>query len=127
MAKKKKNNEKNLLLYLIAGVVVLLVFIAAINSSTDWRSSAKNIRPTRTPNPARPLPSSFVSPTTVKTFGCIRTGCSGQICADQEMMTTCEFREEYACYQGAICERQANGECGFTPTEELTACLLGMQ
>jgi hypothetical protein len=54
---------------------------------------------------------------------CIRTGCSGQICADGEMITTCEWRPEYDCYRAASCERQADGACGWTDTPELAACL----
>jgi hypothetical protein len=54
---------------------------------------------------------------------CMKTGCSSQVCSDQEVITTCEFRPEYECYKRAICERQRNGECGFTQTPELTACL----
>ncbi|PJE50490.1 MAG: hypothetical protein COV29_03725 [Candidatus Yanofskybacteria bacterium CG10_big_fil_rev_8_21_14_0_10_36_16] len=55
--------------------------------------------------------------------GCIVTGCSGQVCADEEMITTCEYLPEYACYKTATCERQSNGECEWTMTEELTECL----
>ena len=54
---------------------------------------------------------------------CIKTGCSGQVCSDKEVMTTCEWRPEYDCYRRARCERQASGQCGFTPSSELTACL----
>lgn len=54
---------------------------------------------------------------------CMKTGCSSQICSDTEVVTTCEWRSEYECYQKAICERQRNGECGFTQTPELAACL----
>ena len=54
---------------------------------------------------------------------CIVTGCSGQICSDEEVVTNCEFREEYACYKDATCERQDSGECGWTPTESFTACM----
>jgi hypothetical protein len=54
---------------------------------------------------------------------CMKTGCSGQVCADKEVITTCEYKTEYECYKRAACERQANGECGFTPSPELTACL----
>lgn len=54
---------------------------------------------------------------------CFKTGCSSQVCADRDVVTTCEFRPEYACYQKAMCERQRNGECGFTQTAELAACL----
>lgn len=54
---------------------------------------------------------------------CFKTGCSGQVCSDEEVVTTCEFRPEYECYKTAKCERQANGECGFTDTPELRRCL----
>ena len=54
---------------------------------------------------------------------CIKTGCSSQVCSDEEVMTTCEFKPEYECYKKAACERQKNGECGFTQTPELLACL----
>jgi len=54
---------------------------------------------------------------------CIRSGCSGQICSDQEMASDCMFRPEYACYRSAECARQASGECGWTITPELTSCL----
>ena len=55
---------------------------------------------------------------------CIKTGCSSQICADHNVVSTCEFRPEYACYQKATCERQTDGNCGFTKTPELTECLV---
>jgi hypothetical protein len=54
---------------------------------------------------------------------CFKTGCSRQVCADEEVVTTCEYRAEYDCYKSAKCERQANGECGFTDTPELRKCL----
>lgn len=54
---------------------------------------------------------------------CKPTGCSGQICSDEDVTTTCEFKEEYACYKNAKCERQSDGKCGWTPTEELVMCL----
>ena len=54
---------------------------------------------------------------------CMKTGCSRQVCSDEEVITTCEFKTEYECYKRAACERQKNGECGFTQTPELTACL----
>ena len=54
---------------------------------------------------------------------CFKTGCSGQVCADEGVVTTCEYRSEYECYKRAKCERQANGECGFTDTPELRTCL----
>lgn len=54
---------------------------------------------------------------------CVKTGCSGHICADGDRFSTCEFRPEYGCYRSATCERQADGACGFTKTPALTSCL----
>ena len=54
---------------------------------------------------------------------CVKTGCSGQICADSQRISTCEFRPEYACYQTATCARQATGQCGWTQTPALTSCI----
>lgn len=57
---------------------------------------------------------------------CRATGCSGQFCSDKDVVTTCEFSPEYACYQKAKCERQATGDCGWTQTAELASCLGGI-
>lgn len=54
---------------------------------------------------------------------CKPTGCSGIVCSDEEVMTTCEYRPEYECYKTATCTRQPDGECGWTQTPELDACL----
>jgi len=60
----------------------------------------------------------------VGTGGCYVGGCSSQICStDPNVVTTCEFKEEYACYNEAKCERQASGQCGWTETPELNICL----
>jgi hypothetical protein len=62
-----------------------------------------------------------------QTSACAKGGCSGTLCLEEskvnEIATTCEFKPEYACYRTASCERQANGQCGFTQTPELAACL----
>lgn len=61
------------------------------------------------------------------TAECVPAGCSGQLCVDADeagnIVTTCEWREEYGCYDTATCERQTNGECDWTQTPELTSCL----
>jgi eight-cysteine-cluster-containing protein len=56
---------------------------------------------------------------------CIKTGCSGTVCAEpgNDVITTCEYKAEYACYRDAACERQADGSCGWTQSAALTACL----
>lgn len=59
--------------------------------------------------------------------GCAVAGCSRQLCVSAEeagdMVTTCEYRAEYACYQEASCEPQTDGKCGWTQTAELKQCL----
>lgn len=58
---------------------------------------------------------------------CVRAGCSQTICAEageaSDIITTCEYRAEYACYNTARCERQADGKCGWTESPELRSCL----
>jgi eight-cysteine-cluster-containing protein len=57
------------------------------------------------------------------TKSCKPTGCSGQICSDEDVASTCEYREVYACYKQARCERQATGECGWTETTAFKSCV----
>ncbi|MEJ0054045.1 MAG: hypothetical protein WDN10_05005 [bacterium] len=55
---------------------------------------------------------------------CFVGGCSSQICSDEPgAISTCEYRDAYACYKTARCERQPGGQCGWTQTPELAACL----
>lgn len=67
------------------------------------------------------------TPTPINSKGCAVAGCSGQLCVDadkaNDIVTTCEYRAEYACYKEVACERQADGQCGWTPTPSLQACL----
>jgi len=58
---------------------------------------------------------------------CAVGGCSNQICGEagevEDIATTCEYREEYACYQAARCEKQSSGSCGWTETDEYKQCV----
>ncbi len=58
---------------------------------------------------------------------CVTGGCSGQICYDsreESPTTTCEITPEIACLQEVgECALQADGACGWTPTDELAMCL----
>lgn len=59
---------------------------------------------------------------------CVVGGCSGQSCGEPEdesgLITTCEYREEYACYkQHGVCERNAQDQCGWRPSQELQDCI----
>lgn len=60
--------------------------------------------------------------------GCAPGGCSGQVCTDVEedsgLVTTCEYRQEYACYkQHSVCERNTDDQCGWRPSQELQDCI----
>ncbi len=62
---------------------------------------------------------------------CIVGGCSSQLCGEAknmaELVSTCEYRPQYACYKSATCERQENDQCGWTMTTELTQCLRDLE
>jgi glucose/arabinose dehydrogenase len=73
------------------------------------------------------LPIKFDPNISDKPSKCVVSGCSGQICSDKQMVSTCEWREEYACYQTAKCEVQPSGQCGWTQTSELKSCLEASQ
>ncbi len=79
----------------------------------------------KSPPPAPEPGAGTVVPDGAIAEACTRTGCSGTVCAPagSDIVTTCEYRAEFACYRDARCEQQASGECGFTQTAELTACL----
>jgi len=69
------------------------------------------------------ITNSSTNTNTSHSTGCVVTGCSGQVCSDQEVASTCEYTAAYACYKAATCERQADGQCGWTLSESLLACL----
>lgn len=57
-------------------------------------------------------------------------GCSGQLCAEDSgenampLMSTCEWTEKYGCYKKVgVCEKQADGKCGWTQSKELQDCM----
>jgi hypothetical protein len=56
---------------------------------------------------------------------CVRAGCSGELCVPfgQQRSTSCVFKPEFACYQQANCEMNTAGQCAFTMTAQVQACL----
>jgi hypothetical protein len=52
-----------------------------------------------------------------------KTGCSGEVCAAEEVVSSCTWRPEYACYQQAVCSPRPGGACGFVVTPALDRCL----
>lgn len=85
-----------------------LAFVALLVAACGGKSNPP-------PEPAPP----------VTTGDCEVGGCSGTACSEpgKQVMTTCEYKAEYACYQSAQCTRQSNGACGWTQSPELVACL----
>jgi hypothetical protein len=62
--------------------------------------------------------------TQVRPASCYVGGCSAELCTDQpDAVSTCIYKPEFECYRDAICARQADQRCGWTPTSELEACL----
>ncbi len=63
----------------------------------------------------------------VEDAACYRGGCSDEVCSDRPgVITSCIWKPEDACYAQAACERQPDGDCGFTPDDALTSCLAGV-
>lgn len=51
-------------------------------------------------------------------------GCSSELCTDMDNVASdCIWRDEFACYKDATCERQTDGQCGWTDTPALQKCL----
>jgi hypothetical protein len=91
--------------------------VEGIFSVTDSVVIEKENNPEPKPTPAPVTPEPIVKK-------CYIGGCSSQLCSDEPgMASTCEYREEYACYRTAECKVQPDGECGWTETAELKACL----
>jgi eight-cysteine-cluster-containing protein len=55
---------------------------------------------------------------------CFHTGCSGQLCAGEDIITTCEFTCEYGCYSQASCGCVGH-KCAFGRDAALARCLAG--
>ena len=57
---------------------------------------------------------------------CVITGCSGQICAAEHVVTTCEWLPYYACFREATCgpSNESPDGCGWELTPELEVCLM---
>lgn len=60
---------------------------------------------------------------TPSTGKCKLSGCNREICSDHDLFTPCIWRPEFSCYKRALCEAQPDGNCGWTMTAELKACL----
>ena len=94
------------------------VSIEEIIVENDEENGEVNVTP---PAPTSTTPPVVTPPVAGK---CYVGGCSSELCSDQPgMVSTCIYKEEFACYKTATCERQTSGQCGWTQTTELNACL----
>lgn len=96
----------------------LFLIVSFLTVAACGGSQSKSEEPaTETPATTEPAPTQGAA--------CEAQGCGNTICgeAGAGIVSTCEWKAEYACYKTATCERQADGSCGWTQTGELTACL----
>jgi hypothetical protein len=126
-SKKKKDSLKTQLkenkqLLIGVSVAILMLLVASFGARGDFLRMKKESKPV----PDELVKSLSPTPTFIKEVGdkkCIITGCSSQICSDEEITTTCEYKEIYSCYETANCEVQKDGECGWTMDNDLSECL----
>lgn len=52
---------------------------------------------------------------------CKVSGCSGEICSEQELVSICLYKPEFGCYKLTSC-KCINGRCGWEQTEEFLDC-----
>jgi hypothetical protein len=59
---------------------------------------------------------------------CVRSGCGGILCTEASKATapdaSCNIQPHFACFDDAVCEVQGNGQCGWTQSDSLSACLI---
>ncbi|KAJ3125033.1 hypothetical protein HK098_000639 [Nowakowskiella sp. JEL0407] len=57
--------------------------------------------------------------------GCEITGCNSEICANRGtgLASVCIALPQFQCYRSATCEKQPNGQCEWSQTDSLKACL----
>ena len=62
---------------------------------------------------------------TSSTDACYVSGCSSQVCSPEEnVMTTCEWLEEYACLQHTQCGNYgSNGSCEWEQNQTYATCM----
>lgn len=122
-----------LLAVLVAGVGTGLYFYQEMGpiqpSTKEEPKDNDGIKPVEEipspPSPKSPEPAPAPKPAPPK-LNCVVGGCNKEICtsADEKpAVSICIFKPEFICYQKARCEVQPTGKCGWTQTQELTACI----
>lgn len=99
---------------MIAGFVILIAIFAVY--ALTRQTAPSNLTPT-------PVPTTTSEPNERAKDNCVISGCNGEACADEAVMSPCVSLPEHTCYRNTICERQADGNCDWTPTDDLLTCL----
>jgi hypothetical protein len=141
-------NNRTVIIFVILGAVVALALMFFVldlgnggninqieipDTATTTATSSDDSEVEELPSESLPpfestLPPEIITPPAPVLRACYVGGCSGQLCTDDpDAASTCEYREEYMCYRTATCERQSSGQCGWTQSPQLSACLIKAQ
>lgn len=114
-------------------MLALVVFSLLLFGCTQSPQPSPTVVPTQTPTvtiiatstptiEAPPLPPDKPTSECTKDSDCKITGCSSEVCAKEDVVTTCIYRSDYACYKTASCGCN-NGICEWAQTPALQNCL----
>ena len=111
----KKQNE--FIMPLAIMVFAAVAFIFMVRLSVENRVDEKDTNSTIVIN----------QNTNTSTSECVKKGCSNQLCVDEDGpgFSNCEWLEWYSCLSLTKCERQANGQCGWSENQAYLDCLKG--
>ncbi|OGM12799.1 hypothetical protein A3A76_00900 [Candidatus Woesebacteria bacterium RIFCSPLOWO2_01_FULL_39_23] len=119
---KEKLLYPSLIILLLTVISYFILVKIRVNRFLSTQGLTSLPTPTQSLNPS-PTQKPNITPTpSEKSGGCFIGGCNGEICADEKMASPCIYKPEFACYKKAVCERQDNGSCGWTQTEESITC-----
>ena len=112
--------------------ILFLAFTSLLLLGCSQQSGNQTIAPTASlpPSTPTPLPSTLpvIQGGECKTASdCIAAGCSGQLCiskSSKQQVSTCEFKEEYQCFDKKACGCVA-GKCEWSPI--VSACIFNIQ
>jgi len=111
--------KKNIIIFLafIVAVTVFLIAITYTNTNTSQ------------PSPPEPNQNRNTTKRTIECYknaDCLAGGCSNHLCLPRDkaktIITTCEWKEEYACYAQDSCVCRDN-TCQWTGSEQFIECI----
>ena len=106
-------------IWTIASVAAVIVAFASMAISSDRKPVVSVVQQVNSTMLVQAEGDSSPSP-----GRCKLSGCSHEICADENVITPCIWRPENECYKTALCEVQSDGKCGWTKTGALESCLV---